>query len=56
MFLNWIGNLFKCKHEKKILLYSMPDYADPHCRIVGFTNHLKCAKCSEYIIEVTKVN
>lgn len=51
MIIKWFIRLFKCKHEKKIFLYSMPDYVDPHCRLIGYINHLKCSTCGEYIKE-----
>jgi hypothetical protein len=49
-----IINKLSCKHEKKVLISSIPDYADPHCTIVGLNTTYKCLKCQKYIKEYTK--
>lgn len=46
--------LLSCQHIDKKLVRSIPEYADPHCKLLGWNNTYSCPKCGEYIKEYKK--
>lgn len=47
--------VFTCQHLNTETLSIIPEYADPHCKLVGRTVVYKCKNCGEYIKKYYKI-